>query len=105
MRRPPLTRRMSFALDQFLLGIFHMPRPEQRSAGLACDRELEGAAFSRSRVLSTIGAEVLAVAECLPGAPERQFWAGWVDGIFNQMKMECDMDGWRSHNAAYRGRC
>ncbi|PFH50953.1 hypothetical protein AMATHDRAFT_143773 [Amanita thiersii Skay4041] len=128
MRRPPVTRRMSFdtvtpndllvlAMDQFSRGIFHMPHPTHRHSVLpassptaeASSSKLSGSPphehFSRAKELYTIGSEVLLVAEKLEVPSERHTWACWADSVFNQMKMEADRDGWRKLIFRSRGRC
>lgn len=61
--------------------------------------------FSRPKELFTIASEILGVAERLPDTGERQYWAIWADSVFNQMKMEADMDSWRGSVTRARGRC
>ncbi|KAK0501822.1 hypothetical protein EDD18DRAFT_1144510 [Armillaria luteobubalina] len=62
-------------------------------------------AFSRAKELYTIASEVLMLAEKLPRPDERQYWASWADSVFNQMKMEADMDAWRGPITRARGQC
>ncbi|EPQ56196.1 hypothetical protein GLOTRDRAFT_39779 [Gloeophyllum trabeum ATCC 11539] len=120
-RRPPVTRRMSLtyasandvltlAMDQFSRGIFHMPHAQSsHSHHFHCSSSSthnpESSSFSRPKELFTIASEVLGVAERLEAAPERQYWASWADSVFNQMKMEVDMDAWRGPITSARGRC
>lgn len=61
--------------------------------------------FSRPKELFTIASEVLSVAERLPKAAQREYWATQADSVFNQMKMEADMDVSRAAVNAARGRC
>ncbi|TCD71717.1 hypothetical protein EIP91_005483 [Steccherinum ochraceum] len=61
--------------------------------------------FSRPKELFTIASEVLGVAERLPSATHREYWAIWADSVFNQMKMEADIDVWRGPVTRARGRC
>lgn len=61
--------------------------------------------FSRPKELFTIASEILGVAERLPESSEKQSWASWADSVFNQMKMEADMDIWRGTVTTARGRC
>ncbi|KAI0676180.1 hypothetical protein C8Q78DRAFT_963187 [Trametes maxima] len=61
--------------------------------------------FSRPKELFTIASEVLGVAERLPSAAQRHYWASWADSVFNQMKNEADMDAWRRPILCARGRC
>ena len=61
--------------------------------------------FSRPRELFTIATEVLGVAERLAKGAQREYWATQADSVFNQMKMEADMDEWRAAVNAARGRC
>lgn len=106
-RRPPVTRRLSLsraspnelmvlAMDQFSRGIFHMPHPQHHGSVDS---------FSRPKELYTVASEVLGVAERLEVPSERQYWASWADSVFNQMKMEADMDAWRGPITWARGRC
>ncbi|KZT20994.1 hypothetical protein NEOLEDRAFT_1164772 [Neolentinus lepideus HHB14362 ss-1] len=119
-RRPPVTRRMSLAsatandimmlaMDQFSRGIFHMPHAQSsHSHHFLCSsssHNAESASFSRPKELFTIASEVLGLAERLDSASERQYWASWADSVFNQMKMEVDMDAWRGPITSARGRC
>ncbi|KZT68653.1 hypothetical protein DAEQUDRAFT_727523 [Daedalea quercina L-15889] len=135
--RPPVSRRttlysatahdvMVLAMDQFSRGIFHMPHvtypashnpashvalpaspiltrgpsPPQPAAAAALE-------FSRSRELFTIASEVLGVAERLPDASQRAYWAGWAESVFTQMRMEAahGHEAWRVPLTAARGRC
>ncbi|KAG6889757.1 hypothetical protein C0995_014684 [Termitomyces sp. Mi166 len=111
-RRPPLTQRMTlssaspnelmvFAMDQFSRGIFRMPHQVHQAQILPLGAET----FSRAKELFQIASDVLSVAEKLMLPTERHFWATWADGIFNQMKMEADMDAWRGPINRARGRC
>lgn len=60
----------------------------------------------RPRVLYTIGSDVLSVAERLPVASERLYWAKWVDEVFLQMEMEeLISEDWSHPIAVGRGRC
>ncbi|KDQ61795.1 hypothetical protein JAAARDRAFT_31273 [Jaapia argillacea MUCL 33604] len=119
-RRPPVTRRMSLsmasandlmvlAMDQFSRGIFHMPHAQHHhNHHFNCTSSLpsaESLSFSRPKELFTIASEVLGVAERLDVASERQYWSSWADSVFNQMKMEADMDAWRGSITLARGRC
>ncbi|GLB41532.1 hypothetical protein LshimejAT787_1001320 [Lyophyllum shimeji] len=133
-RRPPVSRRISLttttpqelmvlAMDQFSRGIFHMPHPRHNTHSKAAQDQphpptvAAGAAavvppiggpessFSRAKELFTIASEVLLLAEKMPVPAERQQWAGWADSVFNQMKMEADMDAWRGPINSARGRC
>ncbi|CAL1713945.1 unnamed protein product [Somion occarium] len=61
--------------------------------------------FSRPKELFTIGSEVLGVAERLSSTSNREYWAKWADSVFNQMKMEADIDIWRGPVTRARGRC
>ncbi|TFK73732.1 hypothetical protein BDN72DRAFT_875631 [Pluteus cervinus] len=61
--------------------------------------------FSRAKELFTIGSEVLLVAEKMESSSERKHWASWADSVFNQMKMEADLDQWRGPINRARGRC
>ncbi|KAI0782814.1 hypothetical protein C8Q75DRAFT_795724 [Abortiporus biennis] len=61
--------------------------------------------FSRPKELYTIASEVLSVAESLPDPNSREYWATWADSVFNQMKMEADMNVWRGSVIKARGRC
>ena len=61
--------------------------------------------FSRPKELFMIASEVLGVAERLPKATQREYWAAQADSVFNQMKMEADMSEWRMSVNAARGRC
>ncbi|KAG6836689.1 hypothetical protein H0H93_004800 [Arthromyces matolae] len=110
--RPPITRRMSLstaspneimvlAMDQFSRGIFRMPHRPQQVQALIVGAD----SFSRPKELFQIASEVLTVAEKLPLPAERQSWAIWADGVFDQMKMEADMDAWRGPINRARGRC
>ncbi|KAG6917095.1 hypothetical protein DXG01_003915 [Tephrocybe rancida] len=110
--RPPITRRMTlscaspndlmvFAMDQFSRGIFRMPHNVQQAQPQPLLAEL----FSRPKELFQIASEVLSVAEKLTVPTERHFWASWADSVFNQMKMEADMDAWRGPINRARGRC
>ncbi|KAF9018638.1 hypothetical protein BDZ89DRAFT_1094033 [Hymenopellis radicata] len=103
MRRPPLTRRMTLsnatpnhlmmlAMDQFSRGIFHMPHPQHLRHSVV------------RKELYTIASEVMLLSEKLPRASERQFWASWADSVLNQMKMEADMEAWRSIISRARGK-
>ncbi|KAJ3988653.1 hypothetical protein F5890DRAFT_1471276 [Lentinula detonsa] len=119
-RRPPVTRRMSLitstpndilklAMDQFSRGIFHMPHPSH-AVPPSGKSTTSGAApaldsFSRAKELFTIGSEVLLVAEKLEVPSERKYWASWSDSVFNQMKMEADVDAWRGPINRARGQC
>ncbi|KAL1739106.1 hypothetical protein HDZ31DRAFT_49922 [Schizophyllum fasciatum] len=119
--RPPVTRRtslcsptpndlMELAMDQFSRGIFHMPHPQHLHgmphlpeppimlSTLSCP-------MSRATHLYTIAAEVVHVAEKLALPAERKVWATWADSVFNQMRMEVDMDRWRTAILRERGRC
>ncbi|KAL1687936.1 hypothetical protein GGG16DRAFT_95306 [Schizophyllum commune] len=127
-RRPPITLRMSLAgatandlmilaMDQFSRGIFHMPHPlhamhaqpppdgaEDMStapptSATATDN------FSRAKELYTVAHEVLLLAEKLTVPRERQYWASWADSVFEQMRMEADMDNWRGPITRMRGKC
>ncbi|KAG6879049.1 hypothetical protein C0992_005538 [Termitomyces sp. T32_za158] len=111
-RRPPFTRRMTLssatpnelmvlAMDQFSRGIFRMPHHAHQAQTLPIGAET----FSRAKELFQIASEVLSVAEKLASPTERRFWATWADSIFNQMKMEADMDAWRGPINRARGRC
>ncbi|KAG6865646.1 hypothetical protein C0991_000565 [Blastosporella zonata] len=111
-RRPPITRRMTLssasandlmvlAMDHFSRGIFRMPHTLQR----AQIPPLLGERFSRAKELFQMASEVLSVAEKLALPTERRFWATWADSVFNQMKMEADMDVWRGPINRARGRC
>lgn len=111
-RRPSFTRRMTLAsatpnelmviaMDQFSRGIFRMPH----HAHQAQTPQIGVETFSRAKELFQIASEVLSVAEKLSLPTERHFWASWADSIFNQMKMEADMDAWRSPINRARGRC
>ncbi|KAJ7601001.1 hypothetical protein C8J56DRAFT_911830 [Mycena floridula] len=113
-RRPPVTRRMSMstasandimvlAMDQFSRGIFHMPHPQHSPADPPAPPLVDS--FSRPKELFTIASEVLLIAEKMEEPGERQYWAQWADSVFNQMKMEADMDTWRGPITAARGRC
>ncbi|TFK48488.1 hypothetical protein OE88DRAFT_1664326 [Heliocybe sulcata] len=119
-RRPPVTRRMSLAsasandimmlaMDQFSRGIFHMPHAQSSHTHhfhcSSSSHAAESASFSRPKELFTIASEVLNLAERLDSASERQYWASWADSVFNQMKMEVDMDSWRGPITSARGRC
>jgi hypothetical protein len=125
-RRPPFTRRMSLAsaspndllllaVDQFSRGIFHMPhRPHltqlhANSMSSFSNATTQGLyfpeAFSRPKELFTIASDVLCIAERLDNAAERREWALWADSVFNQMKMESDIDMWREPITRARGRC
>jgi hypothetical protein len=112
-RRPPATQRMSLlnaspndlmilAMDQFSRGIFHMPHPQHTHHHAFVSK---GESFSRAKELFTIASEVLLLAERLDIASERQYWSSWADSVFNQMKMEADMDAWRGPITRSRGRC
>ena len=84
--------------------------PSPHHASLSPAPALAGAAdplvsFSRPKELFTIASEVLGVAERLPLAAHRQYWARWADGVFEQMKNEADMDAWRAPILGARGRC
>ena len=61
--------------------------------------------FSRPKELFTIATELLSVAERLAKAEHREYWATQADSVFNQMKMEADMEQWRAAVNAARGRC
>ncbi|KAG6816534.1 hypothetical protein H0H87_005396 [Tephrocybe sp. NHM501043] len=111
-RRPPITRRMTFAsasandllviaMDHFSRGIFRMPHTAQQAQA----QPLLGGTFSRAKELFQIASEVLSVSEKLVLPSERHFWANWADSVFNQMKMEADMDAWRGPINRARGRC
>ncbi|KAF8075244.1 hypothetical protein FPV67DRAFT_1408478 [Lyophyllum atratum] len=127
-RRPPITRRMTLnssspselldlAMDQFSRGIFHMPHPRHNGhaqnsrpptvgpGAIAGAPTMQEQAFSRAKELFTIASEVLLLAEKLPTPAQRQQWASWADSVFNQMKMEADMDAWRGPINRARGRC
>jgi hypothetical protein len=124
-RRPPFTRRMSLtsasandllllAVDQFSRGIFHMPhRPNltqhTNSISSFSNATTPGLyfleAFSRPKELFTIASDVLCIAERLDNAGDRREWALWADSVFNQMKMESDVDTWRVSITRARGRC
>ncbi|KAI4523048.1 hypothetical protein K525DRAFT_254976, partial [Schizophyllum commune Loenen D] len=60
---------------------------------------------SRATHLYTIAAEVVHLAEKLALPSERRTWATWADSVFNQMRMEVDMDRWRTAILRERGRC
>lgn len=60
---------------------------------------------SRATHLYTIAAEVVHVAEKLALPSERKIWATWADSVLNQMRMEVDMDRWRTAILRERGRC
>ncbi|RDB18476.1 hypothetical protein Hypma_000319 [Hypsizygus marmoreus] len=123
-RRPPITRRMSLstaspndlmvlAMDQFSRGIFHMPHPQHSqnyqppavAAGVIAGAPPVQESFSRAKELFTIASEVLLLSEKLEIPSERKYWASWADSVFNQMKMEADMDSWRAPINRARGRC
>ncbi|KIK56987.1 hypothetical protein GYMLUDRAFT_138519, partial [Collybiopsis luxurians FD-317 M1] len=121
-RRPPVTQRMSLitaspdeilrlAMDQFSRGIFHMPHPSHAVPPPAGKPPSSGGAsspldsFSRAKELFTIASEVLLVAEKLDAPPQRKYWASWADSVFNQMKMEADVDAWRGPINRARGQC
>ncbi|KAK0442377.1 hypothetical protein EV421DRAFT_1710710 [Armillaria borealis] len=116
-RRPPVTRRMTLgsaspndlmvlAMDQFSRGIFHMPHPQHaQHTNPPPPHKTFPEAFSRAKELYTIASEVLMLAEKLPRPDERQYWASWADSVFNQMKMEADMDAWRGPITRARGQC
>ncbi|KAK0202349.1 hypothetical protein DFS33DRAFT_1374498 [Desarmillaria ectypa] len=115
-RRPPVTRRMTMgsaspndlmvlAMDQFSRGIFHMPHPQHANPPSPPPHKTFPEAFSRAKELYTIASEVLLLAEKLPRPDERQYWASWADSVFNQMKMEADMDAWRGPITRARGQC
>jgi hypothetical protein len=119
-RRPPTTRRMSLstatpnelmmlAMDQFSRGIFHMPHPRRsqthQSPGATASTSQVQESFSRAKELFTIASEVLLLSEKLDIPSERQRWASWADSVFNQMKMEADMEAWRGSITRARGRC
>lgn len=117
-RRPPVTRRMSLfsasphdlmvlAMDQFSRGIFHMPHPQHMQIHQNASPSSQPAqeSFSRAKELFTIASEVLLLSEKLDVPSERQYWASWADSVFNQMKMEADMDAWRGPITRARGRC
>ncbi|KAH8091659.1 hypothetical protein BXZ70DRAFT_952720 [Cristinia sonorae] len=61
--------------------------------------------FSRPKELFTIASEVLGVAERMQSSAHREYWAIWADSVFNQMKMEADIDVWRGPVTRARGRC
>lgn len=61
--------------------------------------------FSRPKELFTIASDVLGVAERLTSPSNRAYWAKWADSVFNQMKMEADIDVWRGPVTRARGRC
>ncbi|KAF7794967.1 hypothetical protein EIP86_006110 [Pleurotus ostreatoroseus] len=61
--------------------------------------------FSRPKELFTIASSLLSVAERLARAAHREYWASQADSVFNQMKMEADMDVSRAAVNAARGRC
>lgn len=122
-RRPPVTSRMSLstasphelmmlAMDHFSRGIFHMPHPQHLvhafppsvSGSIPAAPPIQES-FSRAKELFTIASEVLLLAEKLEVPSERQYWASWADSVFNQMKMEADMDAWRGPITRARGRC
>lgn len=122
---------MVLAMDQFSRGIFHMPhphysqthnppshlfdnhhyhhlQPNSHYAGSHYNHESPSdplTVFSRPKELFTIASEVLGVAERLGAGTQRQYWASWADSVFNQMKMEADMDSWRGPITSARGRC
>lgn len=115
-RRPPVTRRMSLstasahdlmvlAMDQFSRGIFHMPHHKHSTTGSNSSTPSLMESFSRPKELFTVASEVLGVAERLECTSEREYWASWADSVFNQMKMEADMDSWRGPITRARGRC
>ncbi|KAJ7708706.1 hypothetical protein B0H17DRAFT_1030637 [Mycena rosella] len=118
MRRPPASRRIALAtadphgllllaMDQFTRGIFHMPRahPAPSASAAASIATADAPPFSRAKELYTIAREVLALAERLPAAAERQRWAAWADGVLHQMDMmEGNMRGPLPVTRA-RGRC
>ncbi|TRM68497.1 hypothetical protein BD626DRAFT_395207 [Schizophyllum amplum] len=126
-RRPPITLRMSLAgatandlmilaMDQFSRGIFHMPHPlhavpalpDGTDSGVATPPPTSATAadnFSRAKELYTVAHEVLLLAEKLVVPAERQYWASWADSVFEQMRMEADMDNWRGPITRMRGKC
>lgn len=61
--------------------------------------------FSRPKELFTIASEVLGVSERISSVAHREYWAIWADSVFNQMKMEADIDVWRGAVTRARGRC
>lgn len=120
------------AMDQFLKGIFHMPHPHyshthnptsvhfdspclagsglfkssrQSSVSLSPPYSPATISFSRPKELFTIASEILGVAERLSKASQREYWASQADSVFNQMKMEADMNEWRMALNVARGRC
>lgn len=122
---------MMLAIDQFSRGIFHMPHPQHAPppASSSPSTSLNSNAaswsmvssssaptpsnaapalqesFSRAKELFTIASEVLLVAEKMEVPSERQYWASWADSVFNQMRMEGDMETWRGPITRARGRC
>ena len=63
------------------------------------------AASIRPRVLYTIANDVMSVAERMPDAAAREYWANWSDIVFKQMEMEPDVHAWVYATAVGRGRC
>jgi hypothetical protein len=122
------------ATDQFSRGMLHMPNarhprsahhhhrsgsyfyphdaiedPEETDApptlpGLGA-LETRDAASLRPRVLYTIASDVMSVAERMPDAATREYWANWSDTTFKQMEMESDVRSWVYATAVGRGRC
>ena len=67
--------------------------------------ETRDAASIRPRVLYTIASDVMSVAERMPDAAAREYWANWSDIVFKQMEMESDVRAWVYATAVGRGRC
>ncbi|KAK7022893.1 hypothetical protein VNI00_016880 [Paramarasmius palmivorus] len=100
--RPPISSRtaltsssspnelMKLAMDQFSRGIFHMPHSSPSPSTHS---------FSREKELSTIGTEVLNVAEKMDLAEERRYWGAWADSVFGQIPSQLPV------LALSRGRC
>jgi len=86
-----------------------MPHPRRsqthKPPGVAAGPPPVHELFSRAKELFTIAAEVLLLSEKLEVPSERQRWASWADSVFNQMKMEADMETWRGPITRARGRC
>ncbi|KAG5652730.1 hypothetical protein H0H81_003929 [Sphagnurus paluster] len=116
------------AMDQFSRGIFHMPHPLHMHPPVVPPTPAFSSSaflvpppapappaqilllaqeptFSRAKELFTIASEVLLLAEKLPEPAERATWAAWADSVFTQMRMEADMDAWRTQITRARGRC
>ncbi|EIM86942.1 uncharacterized protein STEHIDRAFT_57984 [Stereum hirsutum FP-91666 SS1] len=119
------------AHDQLSRGIFHMPHPPylsshshifaraRSSSGLGLGSSphpfnplpqtltpaSQDSTFSRAKELYTIASEVLSVAERLPSAKDRTYWAKWADAIFKQMKDVGEVEAWRARICLARGRC